>query len=141
MRYWDSSAIVPLVVVQGTSERAEAWLSADAEIATWTLSAVEICSAIRRLVREGALEEKLAVEAENVASELERRFHQVVDLEGVKVGAQRLLRVHALRAGDAVQLASALAWAEGHPQGFVFHTFDRALGTAAEREGFVVEGP
>ena len=60
------------------------------------------------------------------------------DVERTKALARRLLRVHTLRAADALQLAAALAWADGHPEGLVLHTFDRRLGEAAEREGFRV---
>ena len=49
--------------------------------------------------------------------------HVIADLERVKSFACRLLRVHALRSADALQLAAAL---------------DRRLGEAAEREGFEV---
>jgi hypothetical protein len=56
----------------------------------------------------------------------------------VKSIAIRLLRVHALRAADALQLAAALVWADGVPSGSVLHTHDRRLATAAEREGFEV---
>jgi hypothetical protein len=53
--------------------------------------------------------------------------------------ARRLLRVHALRAADALQLGAALAWAEGRPAGRVLHTLDAHLAIAAEREGFLVQ--
>lgn len=50
--------------------------------------------------------------------------------------ARRLLRLHALRAADALQLGAAIEWANGRPNGRVFHTLDKPLARAAEREGF-----
>jgi hypothetical protein len=62
----------------------------------------------------------------------------VTDVERVKALAVRLLRVHRLRAADALQLAAALAWADGSPQSRTLLTLDDRLATAAEREGFAV---
>jgi predicted nucleic acid-binding protein len=138
VRFWDTSAVVPLVVEQAGSSEAESWLAADGEVVTWTLTLVEVISALRRLVREGSLDEAAAVQAEDVATELLRRTHVVGDVEATKPAAVRLLRVHALRAADALQLAAALAWTDGAPSNQVLHTLDRRLGLAAQREGFRV---
>jgi len=54
--------------------------------------------------------------------------------------ARRLLRVHDLRAADALQLAAALAAAEGRPMTLTLLCLDDRLGAAAEREGFPVLG-
>jgi len=50
--------------------------------------------------------------------------------------AGRLLRSHPLRAGDALQLAAALAWAEDAPGADPFVCLDDRLRDAASREGF-----
>jgi len=138
VRFWDSSAVVPLVVRQDGSPDAERWLAADREVVTWTLTPVEVVSALRRLVRDGELPEKTAVDAEALAAEVLQRTHVISDVEHVKTRASRLLRLHSLRAADALQLGAALAWADGQPSGLVIHTFDRRLALAAEREGFRV---
>jgi len=138
VRFWDSSAIVPLVVEQPTSKAVERWLSADAVLVVWTLTVVEVTSALRRLVRERAMSERAAVEAERLASDVVRHAHVVTDIEQTKLLARRVLRIHPLRSADALQLAAALAWANGRPAGHTFHTFDQRLGQSAEREGFEV---
>jgi hypothetical protein len=48
------------------------------------------------------------------------------------------LRVHALRAGDSLQLAAALVACEGRPGGLQFVSLDDRLNEAALREGFRV---
>jgi predicted nucleic acid-binding protein len=106
----------------------------------WTLTPVELTSAIRRLVREGRLGEEDARRAEERANELSDSTDVVVvtDVERIKSLAPRLLRVHPLKAADAVQLAAALAWSNDTPEGQIFYTFDRALARAARLEGFTV---
>jgi len=138
VRFWDSSAVVPLLVHQELSIRAEAWATEDGGITLWTLTPVEVVSAVRRLVRENAMHENEARVAERRLDELVRTCHVVVDVPAVKRLATRLLRLHPLRAFDALQLGAALLWVEGQPEGRTLHTFDVRLGTAAEREGFVV---
>jgi hypothetical protein len=115
-----------------------AWLTEDASIVLWTLTPVEVVSALRRLVREKALDEEVARQAEDRVAELIVACHVIIDVESVKSLATRLLRLHALRAFDALQLGAAVQWAEGHPQERTFHTLDGRLALAAQREGFSV---
>jgi hypothetical protein len=138
VRFWDSSALVPLVVRQPLSRAVERWIADDASVVAWTLTPVELVSALRRLRREGALAERAAREAEAVANDLVSRAHLVSDVERVKGIAVRLLRVHTMRAADALQLGAALMWSDGHPDTAILHTFDRRLAEAASREGFRV---
>lgn len=138
MRFWDSSAVVPLVIRQAGSAQADRWLAEDREVVTWTLTPVEVVSALRRLVRDRVLPERAAQNAEDVTREILRHTHVVTDVERVKAIAVRVLRIHSLRAADALQLGAALAWADGQPGGLVLHTFDERLAAAASREGFRV---
>lgn len=138
MRFWDSSALVPLVVTQAASPTTDKWLSEDAGIAVWTLTPVELVSALMRLVREGSMKEEEASDAESRVDELLKASHLVIDVEAVKSHSRRLLRLHPLRAADAMQLGAAWEWAAGRPTGRVVHTLDGRLAAAARREGFQV---
>lgn len=138
MRFWDSSALVPLVVAQAASAIADTWFAADPIPAVWTLTTVEMSSAIQRLLRDGVIGENEADEAERRAADLMRACNVVVDVETAKSQAQRLVRLHPLRAADALQLAAALEWCGGRAAGRVLHTLDARLGSAARREGFTV---
>jgi len=138
VRFWDSSAVVPLLVEQDYSARAVAWIAEDEGLVLWTLTPAEVASTLRRLVRDRAVEEEVARLAELRMDELIRTCHVVIDVDSVKSLAMRVLRLHPLRAFDALQLGAALHWAEGHPQGRTLHTLDRRLALAAQREGFVV---
>lgn len=117
---------------------ADEWLEIDAGIAVWTLTSVELASAVARLVRERSIAEGAAHEAEVRIDQLFASCHTIVDVEAVKMHARRLLRVHPLRAAGALQLGAAWEWALGRPSDRVFHTFDARLGVAARREGFFV---
>ena len=138
MRFWDSSAVVPLLVGQAASPRASEWLRQDEGMALWTLTSIEVVSALRRLVRERALAEEVALRAEGRMSQIASVCHLVTDVEAVKGVAARLLRVHPLRAFDALQLGAAILWSEGECAGRTLHTLDSRLGQAAQREGFSV---
>ena len=67
--------------------------------------------------------------------ELAKRCHLIVDVELVKAIASRVLRVHSLRAADALQLGAALAWAGSNTQGSFLYTFDQQLAVAAGGRG------
>lgn len=138
MTFWDSSAVVPLLVAQGASAKTVAWFTADTALALWTLTAVEVTSALRRFTREGGLDERTVQQADARLEQLVGTCHVVMDVEAVKALATRLLRVHPLRAFDALQLGAALYWAEHRPEGRTLHTLDQRLAIAARREGFVV---
>jgi predicted nucleic acid-binding protein len=125
-------------VEQEASLRAASWIAEDNVIVLWTLTPVEVASAVQRLLREGRLGEEAASTAEARLDELARGCHLIIDVESVKTSARRVLRVHSLRAFDALQLAAALHWCEGLPRGRSLHTLDSRLALAARREGFLV---
>jgi len=127
-----------LLVAQTASARVDEWLDSDPSVALWTLTPVEISSAVRRFVREGRLEDAEADIAEARADELVATSHIVLDVEAVKAQARRLVRVHPMRAADALQLGAAVEWAHGRAAGRFFCTLDAQLARAAAREGFRV---
>lgn len=138
MMFWDSSALVPLVVEQASSARMRQLLGRDASLLAWVLSEVEVLSALARLEREKAL----SVEGYRQACEsldIVWGGTATVSLaDGVKLRAKRLLRLHALRAADACQLGAALLAAQDAPTGWKLVSLDDRLRDAADREGFTV---
>ncbi|MGQ0643208.1 MAG: type II toxin-antitoxin system VapC family toxin [Gemmatimonadaceae bacterium] len=137
MRFWDSSALVPLCLGQAETARSREWHREDPEVAVWWGSYVECASAIARVQRAGAIASSDAARAlETLASVLDISF-EVTPAEVVRAQALRLLRIHPLRAGDALQLAAAIEWSGSPPTG-EFVTFDERLADAATREGFSV---
>ena len=141
MRFWDSSALIPLVVAESQTKRVERWLREDPAVMVWTLTRVELCSALARRRRaEPLAARRLAAARREVFSAWEQ-WTEVTAVEIVRRHAERLLEAHSLRAADALQLAAALVAAEELPVSLTFVTLDRQQGEAAEREGFAVLGP
>ena len=141
MRFWDSSALVPLLVGGAASPAVTTELERDPEPVVWWAAGVECVSALARLEREGALSAAGMVEAMARLSALEGSWREVQPIERVRRVAARLLRVHPLRAAGALQLAAAFVAAEEQPASLTLVTLDEGLARAAEREGFVVVEP
>jgi hypothetical protein len=139
MRYWDSSAVVPLVVAEDASAWARRILRSDPEGIVWVLSPVEVRSALSRRLRDGALSRPVFQAACRRAGRLFAVFSHVVALEPVGERALRLLDLHPLRAADALQLAAALVVSRESPGTLPFVTLDERLAEAAEKEGFAVD--
>jgi predicted nucleic acid-binding protein len=141
MRFWDASAIVPLLSDEAASERVTREYERDPEMLVWWSTAVECASAITRRDREGRLGSTEVSEALGRLDALELAWREVQPIDRLRSQAVRLLRVHPLRAGDALQLAAALLAAEDTPRTLPFLTLDDQLAQAAEREGFAVVRP
>jgi predicted nucleic acid-binding protein len=139
VRFWDSSAVVPLIVDEPGRERLLALLEADPVMVVWWGTSVELVSALSRRERDGSLPTSVANAAVERVRKLERTWHQVAPTDAVRQRAQRLLRVHPLRAADSLQLAAALEVAGADPASVSFVTLDQRLLDAAAREGLTVE--
>jgi predicted nucleic acid-binding protein len=140
MRFWDSSAIVPLIVEEAGSSACRRLLRADPGIGVWTLSPVEVLSAIWRRVRTGDMEHAGAVQATRRLDAVAAHWIEVDGLSAVRARAKRILAVHPLRAADALQLAAALVLSKDRPH-WPFVTGDVQLARVAELEGFDVIVP
>lgn len=136
MRFWDSSAIVPLIVRQRASSRMRALYRADAGVLAWWGTRVECESAIARLERDRMLRPRSAAAARDRLDRFAATWQEVQPSELLREQALRFLRVHELRAADALQLAAGVAAAEGRPATLAFVCLDDRLIAAAEREGF-----
>jgi len=141
MRFWDSSAVVPLLVEEPATAATRTARAADPEMLVWWGTAVECASAIARLEREALLGPPAVAESFRLLDLLASGWHEVEPGQEIRETARRLLRVHPLRAADALQLAAAFLAAERRPPTLVVVTLDDRLAAAARREGFPVETP
>lgn len=140
MKFWDTSALLPLIVEEPRTKAMEALLRDDPAAAVWWLTPVECWSALARLEREQRLTEQEVAQSARLLDEAARRWTEVPPIERVRDQASRLLRVHPLRAADALQLAAALVLSDFEPRALPLVTLDDRLATAARREGFAVFG-
>ncbi|MBI2203677.1 MAG: type II toxin-antitoxin system VapC family toxin [Candidatus Rokubacteria bacterium] len=140
MRFWDTSALVPLFVNERGTARAERWLRDDPLVIVWTLTRIELLSALARRRREepAAARRLSAVRREVITAWPD--WWEITTMELVRRHAERLVESHPLGAADALQLGAALVAADGDPASLEFVTFDDGQAEAAEREGFHVLG-
>ena len=141
MRFWDSSAIVPLLVAESSTPTLVSEFVRDPELVVWWATEVECVSALARLEREASIDARAMGEALARLDALALAWHEVQPAARTRQVAIRLLRTHNLRAADALQLAAAIAAAEDSPGSLPLVTLDARLATAAEREGFPVLTP
>lgn len=138
MSFWDSSAILPLLVREPSSGEIHRLARTLGERVVWWGTLVECFSALSRLQRAGSFS---LAEVQRAASRLlahAESWIEVLPVEAVRSSAVRLISVHELRAADALQLAAAMEWAEHKPAGRAFVCLDARLRNAALREGFRV---
>ena len=136
--FWDSSALITLLAAQPGASTLEVLARNAPSMVLWWGTRVELVSGVCRLRRSGKLDEKgqhnLFGAIERVTSDAD----QIEPIEQVRAASIRVLRVHSLRAADALQLAAALVWTDHSPSGAAFVCLDKRLREAAEREGFTV---
>lgn len=138
MRFWDASAIVPLLMGEPATKPLRALAAKDPAVLVWWATEVECASAIARLDRDGALEESAVTEAFDRLKRLASGWHEVDPSDAVREAAVRFLRVHPLRAANALQLAAAFVAAERRPASLELVTLDDRLASAARKEGFTL---
>lgn len=138
MKYWDSSALVALIVNEPQSAERRATIEKDPAIVTWWGSLIECASALNRLQRERHFETGGLDRSMDQLELLTSSWLEIEPLEQVRKRAIRLLRVHYLRAADALQLAAALTAADEDPERLDLVSSDDRLSAAARREGFRV---
>jgi predicted nucleic acid-binding protein len=138
VRFWDTSALVPLLLEQVASGTVRTLLDEDRAMAAWWGTPVECASAAARLRRE----ERLSLADEDAVLGLLRTLRaswlEVLPSDEVRNEATRLLRVHSLKAADALQLAAATVLTGSRRSAVALVTFDERLALAARLEGFEV---
>lgn len=137
MRFWDASAIVPQLISETTSQRLRTLVASDPTMAVWWASEVECASALVRREREGMLAARMEIALRQLR-EFAGAWFEVEPNDLIRETAVRILRVHALRAADALQLAAAFAAAERHPASLEMVTLDERLAVVARKERFTV---
>jgi uncharacterized protein len=141
VKFWDASAIVPLLVNETSSRDLQSIVANDSAMLVWWGSDIECVSALARRQREGVLDARTMEIALQRLRQLSAAWHEIDPSDAIRETAERFLRVHPLRAADALQLAAAFAAAERRPPSLEIVTLDDRLAEAAQKEGFAVIGP
>ncbi|MBA2616719.1 MAG: type II toxin-antitoxin system VapC family toxin [Rubrobacter sp.] len=138
MRFWDSSALLPLIFRQAASERVSHLLREDGGVAVWWGTWAECAVAISRLKREKGFGDETEDDARARLDQLADDWYEVEPSEVLRLLAMIVSRDHHLKAADCLQLAAALRWCEGVTESAGFVSLDNRLRRAAQDEGFVV---
>jgi uncharacterized protein len=138
MRFWDSSALIPLLIRETASEQMRSLLAADAEIIVSVITSVEVQSALWRRRHHGDLAADQHAIAESAFATLSASWSEIDDIFAARTLAVALIMRHVLRAADALQLAAALIASAADPATLLFVTLDQNLALAARTEGFTV---
>jgi hypothetical protein len=138
VRFWDTSALVPLLVTEPGTPIVRRVATDDPSFVVWWAARTECLSALARQRREGHLTSAAEAAARKILEALAVGWSEVLPGDAVRQRAERLLSVHPLRAADAFQLAAALVWSRGDTAARTVVSFDERLREAAQREGFGV---
>jgi predicted nucleic acid-binding protein len=142
MRFWDSSAVVPLLVREDRTVACLDLLKGSPEnIVVWWGTTTDCVSALSRRERDGAIDSAGVTAAIGRLQQLQGVWTEVEPVDKVRRIAQRLLRVHPLRAADSLQLAAAWVLSADDPSTVELITLDVRLVEAGAKEGFSVVEP
>ena len=137
MKFWESSAVIPLLVPETATEQLGRLLSEDRQMHVWWGTEVECATTLSRLEREG-LDAAVIETALSRLTMLRDDWNEIAPISAVRLTAKRFLRIHPLHAADALQLAAAFALADGDPASVTFVSLDDRLRRAARLEGFAL---
>lgn len=138
MRYWDTSALVPLFLTETGSVQVRQLSQEDKRVTTWVWTRTELVSAIERRAREGSLSQADRLNMLDWIGSVSAGWDEVSDISAVSAQANQLLARHSLRAADAGHLAAAMIVREKINDPLDFVCLDNRLSSAAKQEGFHV---
>lgn len=136
--FWESSALVPVIVPEPRSAELATAFDADVIPVTWWGTPLECQSALARKHREAPIPREVAMHAAERLRQIRVRAGEIAATEDVRARAFRLITIHRLRAADALQLSAALLWCEDNAAGETFVSLDRRLREAARHQGFTL---
>lgn len=137
MKFWDTSALVPLLIRESSTEIVLKIIGDDSEMAVWWGTETECLSALARRERDKQLSRHEVTTAEHDLSGILSGSVEIMPGPEVRRHARRLLMTHPLRAADSLQLAAAMILAGDQPGQVTIITFDQNLAACAQREGFI----
>ena len=135
MIFWDSSAVVPLLIKEPNTKTVQNILEKNSDMIVWWGTEIECVSAIVRLEREKKIDSNNVESALLRLDSLKELWNEILPVEKVRSLSRRMLRVHSLHAADSFQLAAAVCASNGQPSTLDFFCFDKQLLFAAKREG------
>lgn len=134
MKFWDTSALVPLLTEEDTTGAMTQLFRDDRNIVVSFITPVELTSAVWR---KAGVNADLRHLAERRYAVIEANWTMIDEYEQAIGLARRFASIHRLRAGDAIQLACAVL-AVPNREELPFVASDHDLVAAARAEGLTV---
>lgn len=115
--YWDTSALLTLAFAEPQTRKVRAFVEDNKALPAYTsfITLIEMESALERRIAEGSLRGGLP-DTRIALKTIESGLTLIWPEQGLVSLARRCVMEYSLRAGDAIQLASALELATEYPQ-------------------------
>jgi predicted nucleic acid-binding protein len=137
MRFWDTSALIPLIMEEDSSGRLLSLFKTDPHVLTSTFTSLEVSSAVWRRRHANEITVAAHQAADELFADLSATWTEVPVSDGEIESAISVMSRHPLRAGDALLLGTAVL-AAGPTMQLVFVTLDEKQRAAARAEGLTV---
>jgi len=138
LRFWDASAVVPVLVREPKTEVILSLLREDEGMTVWWITQIECASALSRRLTEGTFDLWRFDQSVDRLAALLGEWTEEQPSREMRMLAEYFLVLHRLKTADALQLAAAFQWCGWNPEGREFVCLDNKLRTAAALEGFSV---
>jgi uncharacterized protein with PIN domain len=121
VRFWDTSALIPLILFEPGTARVIRWLRRDPDVTVWTLTRVELLSALARRRRAEPPSAPRIVQAKRDILEFWARWFEITAVERVRQLAERVVERpdHGGRAGGfacpGAGLTYPILWIDSSP--------------------------
>lgn len=133
MKFWDTSALMPLLVLEDATPVVRMLFRDDPTVAVSFITDIELSAGVARRSRNDEQVKRAAVQ--RALEDLRDTWLESKDYDEIMAVARYAAETHHLRAGDAIQLASAIVLCRNRPR-LPLVTLDRDLAAAARLEGF-----
>jgi len=137
VRFWDSSALVSLTIREKTSQKLFELLENDGVMAVASITYVECWSAVIRARNGNRIPSDIGPVVRSRLDRLRANWFEMGADDEIRLQAVRLIDSYGLRAGDAIQLGSAIIW-RGRYDHAELVALDGPLRDAARSEDFFV---
>jgi predicted nucleic acid-binding protein len=131
--YLDTSALVKRYVQEAGTDEVVALLESAESVGSASLTKVEMAAALAKIVRQGWVEMKIAMQAWQDFLDHWSSFTRLNISSGTIDRASSLALEYNLRGYDAMHLACALLWKETLQAQITMATFDRDLWQASKK--------
>ena len=138
MRYWDPSALLPLLVSDSATCLVRGWLDEDPDMITAAHTRLELRAAIELRSHQRLLSRPLRRRLLNQLEHLCASCDEVTAYAQLTRRSVSLLARHSLLPTEAMHLGAALLASDGDPASLTIVSLHHAITLAAEQEGFAV---